>query len=225
MADRRQIVALGGWPAPVDYLLELTGHPDPKVCLVPTASGDAATMVVRFYETFPSRRCRPTHVELFGVPPPDLRGIVLDQDLVWVGGGNTANMLAVWRLHELDEAMREAWEAGLVLAGWSAGAICWFEAGVTDSFRAELDGLDCLGFLPGSACPHYDGEEARRPAYHRLVREGFPAGVAADDGVGLRYEGTELADVVTMRREGRAYRVERVRGEVVEIPLDARFVG
>ena len=225
MADRRQIVALGGWPAPVDYLLELTGRPDPKVCLVPTASGDAATMVVRFYETFPSRRCRPTHVELFGVPPPDLRGIVLDQDLVWVGGGNTANMHAVWRLHELDEAMREAWEAGLVLAGWSAGAICWYEAGVTDSFRAELDGLDCLGFLPGSACPHYDGEEARRPAYHRLVREGFPAGVAADDGVGLRYEGTELADVVTMRREGRAYRVERVGGEVVEIPLDARFVG
>ena len=112
-----------------------------------------------------------------------------------------------------------------MLAGWSAGAICWFEAGVTDSFRAELDGLDCLGFLTGSACPHYDGEETRRSAYHRLVRDGFPAGVAADDGVGLRYVGTELAEVVTMRPEARAYRVERVGDEVVETPLDARLVG
>ena len=111
MADRRQIVALGGAPAPVDYLLELTGRPDPKVYFVPTASGDAATMVVRFYDTFPSRRCRPSHLELFGIPPPDLRGLVLDQDLIWVGGGNTANMLAVWRVHRLDDVMREAWDA------------------------------------------------------------------------------------------------------------------
>ena len=116
---------------------------------------------------------------------------------ILVTGGNTANALAVWRVHGFDEILREAWQQGVVLAGWSAGMICWFEHGVTDSFGPELAPMECLGFLPGSACPHYDGEERRRPVYTRLVAEGLPAGVAADDDVALHYVGTELREVVT----------------------------
>jgi peptidase E len=222
----RQILALGGHAMlpgePLDdLLLELTGAPRPRVLLIPTASAENADYVVRFYETF-ARRAEASHLPLFGIPPSDIRSIVLDQDAIFVGGGNTANMLAIWRVHGVDRFLREAWEAGVVLAGSSAGSICWFEAGVTDSFRAELDGLDCLGFLPGSNCPHYDGEETRRPAYHRLVGEGFPAGLAADDFVGLRFEGTELAEAVTSRADAAAYRVELVDSEVVERRLDPR---
>jgi peptidase E len=130
-------------------------------------------------------------------------------------------MLAVWRVHGFDTILREAWEAGIVLTGWSAGMICWFEAGVTDSFGPQLEGMrDGLGFLAGSACPHYDGEERRRPVYTRLVREGFPAGLAADDGVGLRFEGTELAEAVSVRPGATGYRV----GPDGEHALEARFV-
>src|SRR5439155_13056443 len=123
----------------------------------------------------------------------DLRAHLLSQDAVFVSGGNTANLLAIWRAHGFEQIVREAWEQGVVLTGWSAGMICWFEAGVTDSFGPQLDGMrDGLGFLPGSACPHYDAEERRRPVYRRLVDDGFPAGYAADDGVGLHFVGTEL---------------------------------
>jgi peptidase E len=220
------ILALGGHPlepgTPMHrFLLELTGAERPRVLFVPTATGDSDAYIARFHHAF-GGAARSSHLRLFAIPPPDIRGLVLDQDLVFVGGGNTANMLAVWALHGLDETLREAWRNGVVLAGTSAGAICWFEAGVTDSFREELDGLDCLGFLPGSSCPHYDGEETRRPAFHRLVRDGFPAGYAADDGCGLLFRDTELAEVVSERDGARAYRVERVGGEVRETPLDAR---
>ncbi len=204
-----------------DLLLELTGASRPRVLLIPTASAESEAYVVRFYEAF-ARRAETSHLSLFDIPPPDIRSIVLDQDAIFVGGGNTANMLAIWRVHGVDGFLREAWEAGVVLAGVSAGSICWFEAGVTDSFREELDGLDCLGFLPGSNCPHYDGEATRRPAFHRLVGGGFPAGLAADDFVGLRYTGTELAEVVTSRPDAAAYRVELVDGEVAEERLEPR---
>jgi dipeptidase E len=224
--SERQILAIGGHAMrpgePLDdLLLELTGASRPRVLLLPTASAESEAYVVRFYETF-ARRAEASHLSLFDIPPPDIRSIVLDQDAIFVGGGNTANMLAIWRVHGVDGFLREAWEAGVVLAGVSAGSICWFEAGVTDSFREELDGLDCLGFLPGSNCPHYDGEETRRPAYHRLVAEGFRPGLAADDFVGLRFSGTELAEVVASRPDAAAYRVALVDGTVREQRLDTR---
>jgi len=225
----RHIVAIGGHGMepenPLDdFVLALTAKSRPRVLLVPTATGDADRLIVRFYGAFGASRCEPSHLQLFNIPPPDLRGLVLAQDAVFVGGGNTASMLAVWRAHGLDRILREAWEAGVVLAGSSAGSICWFEAGVTDSFRAELDGLDCLGFLPGSNCPHYDGEEQRRPAYHRLVAEGFPAGWAADDHCGLHFIGTELREAVSARDGAAAYRLELRDGEVVETPLPTRLL-
>ena len=222
-----RILAMGGGPLPglCAHMLELTGKTDPRVCCLGQASGDTADTLVGFYDLFPSERCRPSHVSLFGIPRPDYREHLLAQDAIFVGGGNTANMLAIWRVHGLDLLLREVWEAGIVVGGVSAGAICWFDAGVTDSFRVELDCLDCLGFLAGSCCPHYDGEAQRRPAYHRLVGEGAPAGLALDDGVAAVFAGTELSDVVTTRPEARAYRVEMVDGEVRETALDARPLG
>ncbi|HET7045895.1 MAG TPA: peptidase E [Gaiellaceae bacterium] len=205
----------------VDYVLDLTGKERPRVCFVPTAVGDAAEAIVRFYEGPHRPRGELSHVTFFPWPRPDLREHVLAQDAVVVSGGNTANMLAIWRLHGIDRILREAWEQGVVLTGGSAGMICWFEACVTDSFGPQLEALDDgLGFLAGSACPHYDGEERRRPRYRELVDGGFPAGIAADDGVALRYEGTELAEVVSCRRGARAYRVE----PGAETPLDARLL-
>jgi dipeptidase E len=152
-------------------------------------------------------------------PPADLREQALAADAIVVCGGNTANMLAVWRVHGFDRILREAWEAGVLLTGWSAGMICWFEAGVTDSFGPQLQGMrDGLGFLPGSACPHYDGEELRRPVYTRLVAGGFPGGIALDDGVAAVYEGTRLREVVTSRPAAGGYRVSQ-EGET---PLEVR---
>ena len=146
-----------------------------------------------------------THLSFYPWPPAGLRELALAHDVILVAGGSTANMLAVWRVHGFDRILREAWESGVVLTGWSAGMICWFEAGVTDSFGPELVGLrDGLGFLPGSACPHYDGEELRRPMYQRLVRDGeLPPGIALDDGAGAHYVGTTLERVLG----GSAYRV------------------
>ena len=224
--SERQILAFGGFSADerqVDLLLSLTSSDRPRLCFLPTAMGDDSWSIARFYSIF-AKRTEASHLELFGAPDPDLRSILLDQDVILVGGGNTANMLAIWRVHGVDAMLREAWERGIVLSGWSAGAICWFEACVTDSFGplAALD--DGLGFLAGSACPHYDGEAERRPAFTRLVGEGFPGGVAIDDDVCAHFVGTELTEVLTCRDGATAYRVELRDGEVVETPLPARFL-
>jgi dipeptidase E len=230
VAEKR-IVAFGGFKlADEDHrglesqLLRMTGKERPRVCFLPTASADDADYTVIFYEAF-SGRADTTHVVFHPWPPEDLRDRIVGSDLVFVGGGNTANMLAIWRVHRVDGMLREAWEAGAILCGSSAGMICWFEAGVTDSFGPDLLGMrDGLGFLPGSACPHYDGEELRRPRYHELVREGFPAGYAAEDDVGLVFHGTELAEAISAAPGQRAYRVELRGGEVVETPIEARVV-
>jgi peptidase E len=162
-----------------------------------------------------------TPLHFFPWPPDGLRELALAQDVIFVTGGNTANALAIWRTHGFDEILREAWQAGVVLAGWSAGMICWFEHGVTDSFGPQLAAMECLGFLPGSACPHYDSEELRRPVYAKLLAEGLPGGIAADDGVGLHYVGTELKEAVTSRAGASAYRVDSDG----EQRLDTRLLG
>jgi dipeptidase E len=209
-----QIVALGGLGEDgeagvlIRFVLGLTGKERPRVCLIPTASAERPELIVTFYEEL-SGFAECSHLSFFPWPPEGLRELVLSQDALFVTGGNTANMLAIWRAHGFDQIVREAWEQGIVLAGSSAGMICWFEAGVTDAFGPQLDGMrDGLRFLPGSACPHYDGEERRRPVYQELVAGGFPPGIAADDAVALHYVGTELHEVVAARPDARAYRVE-----------------
>lgn len=189
-----------------------------RALYVPTADMENPYNVLTFYERLRGR-AETDHLLFNPYPPEDLRGFALAFDAIFVGGGNTANMLAVWRLHGFDKILREAWESGVVLAGWSAGMICWFEAGVTDSFGLQLEGMrDGLGFLPGSACPHYGGEELRRPRYREFVDGGFPAGYAADDGAALHFVGTELREVVSVREGATAYRVEPGS----ETPLEAR---
>jgi peptidase E len=223
-APERHIVAIGGFDGEaelVDYVLGLTGASRPKVRFLGTATGDDVRAAELFFEQWPATKCEPANVPLFGVPDhPNAR--LLEADAIIVSGGNTANMLAVWRVHGVDATVRQAWEGGAVLAGWSAGAICWFESGVTDSFGAELDPLNgCLGLLAGSMCPHYDGEERRRPVYTQLVQDGELApGIAADDHVGLHFVGTELAEAVTSAPGHAAYRVDRDG----ETRLDARVL-
>lgn len=227
----RRIVALGGGgfsmdpddPRLDDHIMSLTGVARPSVLFVPTASGDSPEYSDRFIEAFPVDRAQASVLRLFERDVDDLTAHLLAQDLVYVGGGSTANLLAVWRLHGLDRALRAAYDSGVVLAGISAGMNCWFEASVTDSFGVELAGLpDGLGFLPGSGCPHYDGEPRRRPTYRRLIAEGFPAGYAADDGAGLVFVDGELTEVVSSRPGAGGYRVELRDGEVHEHRLPTR---
>ena len=209
------IVAMGGisWEdeerLPLeDYWLGLTAAERPRVLVVPTAVAEKAEMTLAIAEQL-SRRAVVSQLSFFPWPPSDLRELALRHDAIYVTGGNTANALAIWRVHGFDAILREAWEAGVVLAGWSAGMICWFEAGVTDSFGPQLEGMrDGLGFLPGSACPHYDGEELRRPVYTRLVRDGFPAGIALDDGAGAHFVGADLHAVVAADEASRGYAVK-----------------
>lgn len=216
------IVAIGGGKTEDSirgYLFGVVGKERPKVLLLNTASAEDARGTLRVYQML-SRLAEVELVEFFPWPPDNLRELTLGRDLILVGGGNTANMLAIWRVHGFDAILREAYEAGIVLSGSSAGMICWFEAGVTDSFGPQLAPLhDGLGFLSGSACPHYDDEELRRPLYRRLVDEGFPAGIAADSGVALRYVDGELVEVVSPREGATAYRVE----PGTETPLEARI--
>ena len=187
-----------------ELVLELGG---PKVLFVPTATGDSDERLVSFYEVFGSR-AEASHAEFFPWPRPDLREHALSRDVIYVAGGNTANMLAIWRLHGFDRILRDAWEAGVLLAGWSAGMLCWFEACITDSFGPDLRPMeDGLGFLPGSACPHFDSEERRRSVYEQAIDAGFPTGYAADDDTALRFEGTELVESVSARTGAGTYRV------------------
>jgi dipeptidase E len=213
-----RIVAMGGISKTLlDYVLELAGGT--RMLYVPTAAMEDPARTVWWYERMQGR-AELTHLHFFPWPPPDLRELVLRQDLVLVGGGNTANALAIWKTHGFDEILREAWQNGILLTGWSAGMICWFEQGVTDSFGPQLAPLECLGFLPGSACPHYDGEPLRRPVFTQLVADGLAPGIAADDDVGVRYTGMELAEVVTSRAGATAYRV----GPDGEQPLEATLL-
>lgn len=207
-------------PALDQYVLDLARRQYPSVCFLATASGDAESYIDKFYAAFRKLPCRPTHVPLFA-RTPDLKTALLEPDVIYVGGGNTKSMLAVWREWEIPELLRRAWESGTVLAGVSAGAICWFETGLTDSWGGELNPLPCLGLLPGACCPHYDGEAERRPALRRLVEEGTIAdALALDDGAAAHFVNGKLANIVSSRPHARAYRVERVSGQVRETVLN-----
>lgn len=209
-----------------EYLLALTDTPRPKVCYLPTASGDPAEAIVAFYSAFSAERCFPSHLGLFNRTVKDLRPFILSQDLIVVGGGNTANMLAIWRTQGLAGPLREAWQRGIVLCGWSAGGLCWFDSGSTDSFGRDLSPLDgCLGFLPGSFCPHYDTEERRRPTYHRFIAEGLlPSGWALDNDTALQFEGTTPRRIVASRLNAMVYRVEKVGDEARETPIEPELL-
>jgi dipeptidase E len=226
---RRTILAMGGGgftmepdnPALDEFVLTLASRREPRILFLPTASGDPREQIGRFHAAFDDRPCEPSVLSLFRLADlrRPLRDIVLSQDVVYVGGGSMRNLLAIWRVHGLDELLAEAWERGIVLAGPSAGAMCWFEGGVTTSFGAP-EPTTGLGLLPGSLSVHADGQLDRRPVFLRAVADGMlPAGYLADDGVGLVFRDTALERAVASRPHARATRVERVDGGVIETPV------
>ena len=231
MQAMRQVVAFGGGgfsqesdnPLLDDYVLGLTGAPNPRVCFLPTASGDADHYIVRFYNAF-RERARPSHVSLFrrerGVP--DIRSHLLSQDLIYVGGGSLISLLGVWRAHGVDSMLRDAYEAGVVLCGLSAGSLCWFAEAVS-GYHDEINRVPGLGFVRHSNAVHY-GDGDRRGAFHRNLLDGMPDGFAADDGAALRFVGDELVEVVASRPEARAYKLERRGTGIVETRLATRYL-
>jgi dipeptidase E len=233
----RRVVAMGGGgfsmepgnPLLDEFVLSLARTSRPRVCFLPTASGDSVDYVVRFYRAFSAYDCRTADLQLFDRSVLDLESFVLAQDVIYVGGGNTANLAAVWHLHGLDVILRRAWEQGIVLCGLSAGMNCWFGQSVTDSFGlSQLAALhDGLGLLPGSCCPHYDGEEQRRPMYRQFVAAGeLSDGWAADDGAALVFHGETLHEVVASRQGSAAYRVEKsAEHGFTERRVEARYLG
>ena len=217
--------AAPGDPALDELVLELTGTPCPRVCLLPTAGGDSEHQIRRFYETYGDRLCEPSHISLFrlGRHPVPLREHLLGQDAIYVGGGSMVNLLAIWRAQGIDEILRDAWRQGIVLAGLSAGSMCWFEYGVTTSSGAPASAPG-LGFLPGSNSVHHDSEPARRPVYLDAVRTGLlPPGYATDDGAALVFHGSSLHAVFTARPTARAYEVTAAGERALEARrLDSR---
>jgi|tagenome__1003787_1003787.scaffolds.fasta_scaffold20830949_2 dipeptidase E len=221
-AANGQIVAFGGGGFSIgsdnslldEYVLGLVPARRPRVCFLPTASGDADHYVLRFYRRF-SPSCDTSHVSLFrrdsGVG--DIRKHLLSRDLIYVGGGSVLSLLGAWRAHGVDTMLREAWEAGVILCGPSAGSLCWFAEGVT-AFHGPPERVEGLGFLPWSNCVHFDAEPERWAAYRRMLADGMPEGYAVDDGAALHFQGEQLVRAVTSRPDARAYRVRSCGGRV-----------
>ena len=213
----------------IDHAVALAGSPTrPRICFIGTASGDSLNSTAGFYRAMAGLDVRASHLELFMMPNvPDVRRHLLAQDVIWVNGGSVANLLAVWRVHGLDEILRECWQEGVVLSGVSAGSICWHVGGPTDSYGPTLrPALGGLALLPYGNGVHYDSEAQRRPLLHRLVAdETLPLSYATDDGVGLVYEGTDLVEAVADRPGVAAYRVERGSdGQAVETRIEPRLL-
>jgi peptidase E len=230
---KRRIFAVGGQafsdPGRVllHYLLSLTGKNEPTVYYLPTAAGDNPAQIAGWYEIATQAPCRPRHLRLFDGSGrmKNIEKQLLSADAIWVGGGNTLNMLAIWKAQEVDVVLRKAWEQGVVLAGESAGMICWFEEGNSDSRPERLTVVKGLGFLKGSACPHYSPDSGRGRDYHRMLADGeIKEGIGCDDGAGVLFEGAELTKVISVSSNASAYRVrivgdkavaERLRPEVL----------
>lgn len=229
----KQIIALGGGGFSMEpenslldrYILNQSEKVTPKICFVPTASGDSDTYISRFYDFFKQENCESSHLSLFKPPTRDLESFVLEKDIIYVGGGNTKNLLVLWKEWGLDVIFKKAWESGIILAGISAGSICWFEEGLTDSYGDQLEPITGLGFLKGSNCPHYDGELDRRPSYQEFIASRtIKEGIAADDGVAIHYIDQKIFKIVSSRQTAKAYKLE-FNKEVQEIPLKTEFLG
>jgi peptidase E len=230
-----KIVAMGGGgfsaapygdPALDRYVLDVAGQACPRICLLPTASGDPEEQIQRFYRAYHDLPCEPTHLSLFrlGTKPVDLRALLLGQDVIYAGGGSLLNLLAIWRAHGVDSILREAWERGVVLSGISAGSMCWFTAGVTKGYGVPR-AVEGLGLLPASNSVHHSSEPERRPCFREAVAcEMAPPGYSVDDGVGLLFSGCDLAEVVSAREGAGAWWVDSDDGVLSETALDVRLL-
>ena len=230
-----RIFAMGGGgftmepanPALDDFILSLSRRPDPHVLFLPTASGDPTAQIVAFQERFGDRPCRAEHLSLFRLhgSSRSLEDVVAEADVVYVGGGSMRNLMAIWRAHGIDALLTRAWRRGAVLAGLSAGAMCWMDGGVTRS-GGPPEVIAGLGLLPGSLTVHADGEPERLPVWLEAVRQGgLPGGWAADDGVGLLFEDRRLVLVVSSRTGAQALRCDAVDGELVRRRIEPELLG
>ena len=226
------IIALGGGgfsmeetPALDLYILEQAKQERPKVCFLATASGDAEGYIGKFYMAFSQLSCQPTHLSLFKTPPPDAASILLDSKVIYVGGGSTRSMLALWREWGVDKLLRRAYKQGSILTGISAGAICWFEQGHSDSVSQKLAPIECLGFLKGSCSPHFDGEAERRPSYLKLLKSGrILPGYGVDDSCALHFIDGKLKGAVASRANAKAYRFTRRTGKISEDVVEPKVL-
>jgi dipeptidase E len=229
----RKILAMGGGGFSMEpgnllldqFFFSKAEKPNPKVCFIGTASGDAEGYTDRFYEYMKDHEVIPSHLALYRAPIGSLRDFILSKDILYVGGGNTRNLMALWREWGLDKIILEAYNNGVVLGGLSAGGLCWFEEGVTDSIPGTLSKLSCTGLLSGSFCPHYDGESERRPSYHRLIKDGLKAGYACDDSAAVYFEDGKLIEAVSSVSTATAYYVKIENSEIVENKISTRFLG
>lgn len=230
---QQQIITLGGGgfsmedtPLLDQYIIAQARSERPKVCWLGQAGGESPEYTLRFYRAFETLPARATHLSLFTPHTSEIEAFLLDQDVIYVGGGNTKSLLALWRAWELDRILRQAADQGTVLAGISAGAICWFDVPFSDSIPGRFIRLNGLGYLSGSCSPHYDGEPGRRPEFQRQIAVGdLPAGVAFDDSAAGHFIDGKLTHVVSSQPNAKGYRVERVGDQVVETPLETRYLG
>lgn len=229
----QQIIAMGGGGFSMEpdnlaldhYVVQQTRVEHPKVCFLAQASGEARDYIINFYKAFTALDCIPSYLSLFQPHTADLAGFLMSQNAIYVGGGNTKSMLALWREWKLDTILLQAANNGTILAGLSAGAICWFEAGTTDSIPGKLSALPCLGYLAGSCSPHYDGETERRPTFQRMVASGeIMPGVAYDDGAAGHYIDGKLQKVVSSRPKAKSYRIEKVGDEARETVMETEYL-
>ena len=228
--DHRKIFAIGGggFSEPMgQYTLDLVDVASPKVCFLPTASGDAPLYIENFYASFEALGAECSHVNLNLYNQADPASHLLNQDVIYVGGGNVFHMLLIWRAHGLDKVLRQAWEQGIVMTGLSAGSICWFRGGNTDSWGKPLRPFnDGLGLLPGSHSPHYDSEPERKISYERLIADGdLPPGIAIEDSCGVLFRGQQLIESVCSVIGKKAYRVSFANGVVTQETISTRFIG
>ena len=227
--SRQILIAGGGFRTSfIRYMAELTGKDRPRLCYLPTASADRATGIIRWYEDCASLDVIPFHQESFISSysmEESWEERFLSMDGIVVSGGNTLNQQAIWRIQGIDEVLRQAWENGIILGGASAGSLCWFEEGTTDSRPQELTKIECLGFLKGSHSPHYDAEEERRPTYHQLIKSGvLKPGYACDNDAGIYFVDNEVRKVVKTREEASVYFVDLVEGEITETELSGEMI-
>ena len=224
MPNTRNIIAIGGGgfggsPGQgiiEEYILNQTRKKRPKICFIPTATGDNEAYKVNFYSTFTKLNCEPTHLDFFK-RTPDLKKLILNQDVIFVGGGNTKSMLAVWKEWKLDKILKEAYRNGKVMSGVSAGAICWFQNGITDSWASELKIMPCLNFVRGTCCPHYDEEPERKPFVKNLLdRKKVKKIYAVDGGVALHIKNEENFKSVVFRKTKSSYAVSLERKNLIE---------
>ena len=222
MDDIGQIIAIGGGgfgrnpnqPIIEKYIIKQSVVENPNICFIPTASAEDKSYIVNFYTAFNKLNCSPTHINLFQ-RTPSLRSIINKQNIIYIGGGNTKSMLAVWKEWKLDQLLLKAYNRGAILCGVSAGAICWFEKGVTDSWASNLNVMDCMGFLGGCCCPHYDGEKDRKPSVEKFLNESIiDSCVALEDGSALHYKNGKIYTAVSFFKDTNVYQVTLRNGSI-----------